>query len=169
MFSCCVEDLNKCKAWYRKKKPTSKNLHVIIGLPVRAMPNQEMRSKFFSKETKWWMELPEGFACPIPPSMGPIFVGRRWDIPNRFGSWFGTNKKLLRGVNGPISTTNDYLNTAYNDVCLWKLQKQCPLTVPTGKDLTGCNSLLTCEGSFLKRKEYAICRLSPQIQRFSLG
>ena len=60
---------------------------------------------------------------PFPPLMKPIFVGRRRVIPshvaNKFGSWFGTNEKLLRGVNGPISTTNDYLNTAYNDVvCL---------------------------------------------------
>ena len=35
---------------------------------------------------------------------------------NRFESLFGTNSKLLRGVFGPRSTPNDYLNTVLNDV-----------------------------------------------------
>ena len=52
---------------------------------------------------------------------------------------------------------------------VWELQKQCPLTVPSGKDLTCCNSLPTREESFLTRKEYAICRLPCQIQTYSLG
>ena len=67
------------------------------------------------KKTKWLTELPEGFACPIPASMGPIFAGRGRVISgllaDRFGSRFGTNTNLLRGVIGPISTRNDYLNT----------------------------------------------------------
>ena len=52
----------------------------IICLPVRAKPNQEMRSTFFlcQKKTKWRMDLPEGFVCPIPPSKGPIIAGRSW-------------------------------------------------------------------------------------------
>jgi len=43
-----------------------------------------------SKEAKWWMELPEGFASPIPPSMGPIFEGRRWAIPSHLANRFGS-------------------------------------------------------------------------------
>ena len=36
------------------------------------------------------------------------------------GSRFGTNTKLLRGVFGPISMPNDYLNTVFDDVVsLW--------------------------------------------------
>ena len=58
------------------------------------------------KKTKWGMELPEGFACPIPPSMGQFFAGRGRVISgllaNWFGSRFGTNTKLLRVVIGPI-------------------------------------------------------------------
>ena len=74
-----------------------------------------------SKKTKWRTELPEGFACPISPSMGPIFAGRGRVISSRrankaFGSRFGTNTKLLRGVFGPISMPNDYLNTVFDDV-----------------------------------------------------
>ena len=45
-----------------------------------------------STEKKWWTELPEGFAYPIPPSMGPIFAARGQVIlgylANRFGSRF---------------------------------------------------------------------------------
>ena len=115
---------NKCKAWYRKKNPWVRTCMLLLGCPWgQCQSRNEKQILSMSKETKWWMELPEGFACPIPPSMGPILVGRRRVIPNhlanRFGSWFGTNRKLLCGVIGPISTTNDYLNTAYNDVvCL---------------------------------------------------
>ena len=72
------------------------------------------------KKTKWWTELPEGFACPTPPSVAPISAGRgrviSGRLANRFGSRFGTNTKLLRRVIGPISTPNDYLNTLVDDV-----------------------------------------------------
>ncbi|CAH3191351.1 unnamed protein product [Porites evermanni] len=36
----------------------------------------EATSTLRSKKTKWWTELPEGFAYPIPPSLGPIFAAR---------------------------------------------------------------------------------------------
>ena len=46
--------------------------------------------------------------------MGPIFAGRgrviSGRLPNRFGSRFGTNAKLLREDIGLISMPNDYLN-----------------------------------------------------------
>ena len=58
------------------------------------------------KKTKWRMELPGGFACHIPPSMGQFFAGRgrviSGHLANWFGNRFGTNTKLLRGVIGPI-------------------------------------------------------------------
>ena len=77
---------------------------LLLGCPWEQCPNIKKQILSTSKETKWWMELPEGFACPIPPQWSQ-FVGRRRVIPshlaNRFGSWFGTNKKLLRGVSGP--------------------------------------------------------------------
>ena len=67
----------------------------IIGLLVRATPNIKMRSHFFlcHRKTKWRTEIPEGFLCPIPPSVRPIFGSRGrviWGrLSNRFGSWFG--------------------------------------------------------------------------------
>ena len=50
--------------------------------------------------------LPEGFVCPIPTLMRPIFAGMGQAISgfqtNRLGSRFGTNTKLFHGVIGPI-------------------------------------------------------------------
>ena len=58
------------------------------------------------KKTKWQAELPKGFVCPIPPSMGLILVGRGQFISgrlaNRLGSPFGMHTKLLHGVIGLI-------------------------------------------------------------------
>ena len=72
------------------------------------------------KKTKWQTEIPEGFACPIPPVNGADFVRREWVISchlaNRFGRELGTNTKLMHGVIDSISTPNDYLNTAFDDV-----------------------------------------------------
>ena len=44
-----------------------------------------------SKKTKWRTELPEGFACPIPLSMGPIFEGRGRVISGRRANTFGVD------------------------------------------------------------------------------
>ena len=44
---------------------------------------------------------------------GRIISGR---MANRFGSRYETNIKILRGVIGPISTTNDYLITVFDEV-----------------------------------------------------
>lgn len=56
------------------------------------------------------MELPEGFACPIPTSMRPIFAGMGQLISgfqtHRLGSQFGTHTKLFHGVIGPISISS---------------------------------------------------------------
>ena len=72
------------------------------------------------KKTKWWTAQPEGLACSTPPSIGPIFAETEQVISgrlaNRFGSRFGTNTELLRGVVHPISTPNDYRNTVFDDV-----------------------------------------------------
>ena len=72
------------------------------------------------KKTKWRTELPEDLACPIPPSNGAAFVGRgrviSGRLANRFGNLFATNTKLLRGVIGPESAPNEYLNTVFDDV-----------------------------------------------------
>lgn len=57
-------------------------------------------------------ELPEHFACPIPPSMRSILTGRGQvslgRLANRFGSCIGTNTKPLHRVISPPSTPNHY-------------------------------------------------------------
>ena len=54
------------------------------------------------------------------PSIGLIFAGRGQVISGclatRLGSRLGTNTKLLRGIVGPVSTPNDYLNTVFDEV-----------------------------------------------------
>ena len=78
----------------------------IITQAMRATPNQEFPSISVEKKTKWQAELPKGFVCPIPPSMGLILAGRGQFISgrlaNRLGSPFGMNTKLLHGVIGLI-------------------------------------------------------------------
>ena len=73
-----------------------------------------------NNRTKWRTKLSEGFACPIPSSIWPISSGRgriiSGRLANRFGSRYETNIKILRGVIGPISTTNDYLITVFDEV-----------------------------------------------------
>ena len=93
---------------------------IFIGLPVA--PNFGM-GFLYLKKTKWRTAHPEGVACPTPTSMGPISVGRgrviSGRLANRFGSRFGTNKKLLPGVIGPTaSAPSDYLSTVFDDVIL---------------------------------------------------
>ena len=69
--------------------------------------------------------------------MGLIFAGRpviSGRLANRNGSRIGANKKKLRGVIAPISTTNDYLDTVVDDVVSqrWS-KKKCSPTVPSEK------------------------------------
>ena len=40
--------------------------------------------------TEWWTELPEGFVCPIPPSVGLIFVGREQVVSGRLANTSGS-------------------------------------------------------------------------------
>ena len=51
------------------------------------------------RKTKWWTELPEGFAYPTPPppaSTGPISAGRGRVISGRLANRFGSRFKVTR-------------------------------------------------------------------------
>lgn len=80
--------------------------------------NEKQILSLSKKRQKWRTELPEDFAHPIPPSMGPIFEGRgqviSGHLANRIGRRLGMNTKLIFRVIGPISMPNDhgYLSTA---------------------------------------------------------
>ena len=84
-------------------------------------PGNEV-GKFFpcQKRQNGGRNFQKALRVPFHRSMGPIFTGRGRVTPgrlaNRFRSRFGTNTTLLRGVIGPISTSNDCLNTVFNDV-----------------------------------------------------
>ena len=76
----------------------------------------EKQYSFYVKKRQngWQTELPEGFACLIPHSMEPIFEERGQVILGHLAKRFGRqfeNTKLLHGVIGPISTSNNYPDT----------------------------------------------------------
>ena len=156
----------------KKKQPTGKNLHVIIGMPVRAMPNQEANS-FYVKRDKMVDGTPRRLCMSHSPFNGANFCGEviPSHLVNRFGSWFGTNNKLSRGVIGPISTTNDYLNTAYNDVvCLCGSCRNNALSrSPWEKIWLVAILSQRVKSLSLQERNNAICRLPRQIQTYSLG
>ena len=69
------------------------------------------------------------------PSIGLIFAGRGQVVSGclatTLGSRLGTNTKLLRGIVGPVSTPNDYLNT----VAFAGASDTMPFHGPHGKSL----------------------------------
>ena len=116
-----------------------------------------MRSKPFLCQ-KWQTEIPEGFACPIPPINGAEFVGRERVISGnpakRFGSGFGSSTKLLHEVINPISVLNNYLNRVFDDVVslCGSCRKNALLWSPQENLKTCCNSLHVCKKVFLASK-----------------
>ena len=67
--------------------------------------------------TKWRMELPEGFACPILPTMGPIFEGRGLVISVRLAKRFGSRTQNCWVELLPLGLhRTDYLNTEFDHV-----------------------------------------------------
>ena len=92
-------------------------------------------------------------------------------LTNRFGSRFGTNTKLFRGVIGPISTPNDYLHAVFDDII--SLCGSCRNNAlprpPREKLQLVAIPLPACDGSFLTIKEYAICRSLHQTGTYSLA
>ena len=97
----------------------------------------------------------------LPPT-GPSFAGRgrviSGGLANQLGRRFEANKKLVRGVIGPISTSNDYLNTIFVKlVSLWGSFGNHALPRSNGKSF---NLLQLSSLSSLTRKEYSVCRSS---------
>ena len=92
-------------------------------------------------------------------------------LTNTFGSRFGTSTKLFRGVIGPISTPNDYLNAVFDDIIsLCGSCRNNALPRPPREKLQLVAILLpACDGSFLTIKEYAICRSPHQTGTYSLA
>ena len=66
----------------------------VIGLLVKATPNQELPSIYIGKKTKWRTKLPLGFACASLPSIRPIFAGRGRVISGHLEVDFKENKNI---------------------------------------------------------------------------
>ena len=92
---------------------------VIIGQPLRATPNEELPSIYVEKIQNGGCNSQKSFRVPFLLQWTDFWREGRvisCCLANRFGSPFGTNTKLLRGVIGSIFTPNDYLNTVFNEV-----------------------------------------------------
>ena len=89
---------------------------VIIGLPVRVTPNQEMNHVYVEKD-----KMADGAPRTLfvsHPRLNPADfceegTGHFRSSGDRFRSRFETNRNLLRGVIGPKSTR---INTVFDDV-----------------------------------------------------
>ena len=91
-----------------------------------------------SKKDKMADGAPRKLCVSYPRFNGTDFAGKERVISallvDRFGSPFGTNTNLLRGVIGPISTRNCYLHTVFDDVVsLRGSYKTMPFHGPQGK------------------------------------
>ena len=92
-------------------------------------------------------------------------------LTNRFGSRFGTSTKLFRGVIGPKSTPNDYLNAVFDDIislCGSCRNNALPRS-PREKLQLVAILLPACDRSFRTIEEYAICRSPHQTGTYSLA
>ena len=96
------------------------SLSIIIGLPVRATPNQNLSSIYVQKRQNGGRNFQRALRVPFIPSSMGRFCGWGWRgqvisgrLANSFESGFEKDKKLLRGVIGHISAPNDYLNTVF--------------------------------------------------------
>ena len=87
---------------------------IFLERPVRATPNHKMEANSsVHQKDKTADGTPRRLCVSHSFSMGPISAERGRVISGHLAKWFGTNTKLLREVIKPISTPNNYLNTAF--------------------------------------------------------
>ena len=87
---------------------------IFLERPVRATPNHKMEANSsVQRKDKMADGTPRRLCVSHSSSMGPISAERGRVISGHLAKWFGTNTKLLREVIKPISTPNNYLNTAF--------------------------------------------------------
>ena len=144
---------------------TSEYYGIFIGLPMA--PNYGM-SFIRRKKTKWRTAQPEGVGVPLPLQRSRFLRAISGRLANRFGSRFWKNPKLLRGVIGPISTPNDYLNTVFNDIDVISLCESCRNNAH-GPDRKSLNLLQFSPCVWKVFPEYVTCRSPSQIETYSLG
>ena len=138
---------------------------IFIGLPMAPIYGMSFIRR---KKTKWRTAQPEGVGCPTLSSKGRFLRAISGRLANRFGSRFWKNPKLLRGVLGPISTPNDYLNTVFNDIDVITLCESCRNNAH-GPHRKSLNLLQFSPCVWKVFPEYVTCRSPSQIETYSLG
>ena len=118
-----------CEIYRKERKPGRDAWRTMLTAFRERIPPGAERPKGKWKYTtvynqqhlaKWGTHLLKGFACLIPPSMWPILRGGdrsfKFDVVSRTGLKVLDLERtpLVRGVIGPISTPNDYLNTIFD-------------------------------------------------------
>ena len=111
----------------------------------------------------------KALGVPLPLQRSRFLRAISGRLANRFGSRFWKNPKLLRGVTGPISTPNDYLNTVFNDIDVITLCESCRNNAH-GPHRKSLNLLQFSPCVWKVFPEYVItCRSPSQIETYSLG
>ena len=159
-------------------------------LPAREGKAQSRNEKHIlsmSKKDKMADGSPRRFCVSHSPFKGADYCGEKLGrgrvisgrLANRFGSRFGRNTELLRGVIGPISSPSDYLDTACDDDddddddddagAAETVPSQFPREKLQLVSLACYISLSACGKSFLTRREYALCRSPYRTESYSFG
>ena len=110
----------------------------------------------------------KALGVPLPLQRSRFLRAISGRLANRFGSRFWKNPKLLRGVIGPISTPNDYLNTVFNDIDVISLCESCRNN-SHGPHRKSLNLLQFSPCVWKVFPEYVTCRSPSQIETYSLG
>ena len=122
----------------KKNNPRVRTCMLLLGCPWGQCPIKKQILSM-SKETKWWMELPEGFACPIPSFNEANFCGEETGHSKSCGEqiWklIWNKQKIIAWSKRPYIYDKWLSKYSIQWCCLpvWELQKQCPLTDPQKK------------------------------------
>ena len=138
---------------------------IFIGLPMA--PFMEWALSVEKRQNGGRLSQ-KALAVPLPLQRSRFLRAISGRLANRFESRFWKNPKLLRGVIGPISTPNDYLNTVFHDIDVISLCESCRNNAhgPLKRSL---NLLQFSPCVWKVFPEYVTCRSPSKIETYSLG
>ena len=121
-----------------------------------------------SKKDKMADGIPEGSACPIPPSMGQFFPGGDGSFSRLVWKSIWNEHKIIAWSCWPCMTPNDYLSIVFHQAV--SLHGSCRKNALPWPQQGKLQLFPACEKSFLliTTKEYAICTSICQIETYSL-
>ena len=168
----CTNKVNKSN--WNKWVPKGSSLYIpeymrdygiFIGLPMA--PFMEWALSVEKRQNGGRLSQ-KALAVPLPLQRSRFLRAISGRLGNRFESRFWKNPKLLRGVIGPISTPNDYLNTVFNDIDVISLCESCRNNAH-GPHRKSLNLLQFSPCVWKVFPEYVTCRSPSQIETYSLG